>query len=98
MKEYELKRENFSSSGNFGFASMSTSIWESNTILPREFTVWISTSFLPERESASPRESPDVPESVLDRESPRTTPTLVPEEILRHPAEDKFRRLFSFLN
>ena len=95
VKEYELKRENFSSSGNFGFGidvhiDLGFKYYPSTGI-----SVWISTSFLPERESASPRESPDVPESVLDRESPRTTPWLGSRRnsTVSLP-EDKFQKVY----
>merc|ERR1712006_32548 len=44
VKEFELRRKNFSDMGNFGFGIQGTSIWVSNTTLPLAFTEWTSTS------------------------------------------------------
>merc|ERR1711911_277645 len=44
VREYELRKDNFSDTGNFGFVSKNTLILESNTTLPLASTAWISMS------------------------------------------------------
>merc|ERR1712107_241463 len=46
VREYEIRQDNFSENGNFGFGIQNTLIWESNTIPPSVFMVWTSTLFL----------------------------------------------------
>merc|ERR1712105_132706 len=44
VKEYELRKENFSHNGNFGFASRSTLTWVSSMIQALASTAWTSLS------------------------------------------------------
>merc|ERR1712071_661243 len=52
VREYELRKENFSNTGNFGFGIRNTLILVSSTTLPSVFTVWISTLSSADQDSA----------------------------------------------
>jgi hypothetical protein len=64
VKEFELRKRNFSDTGNFGFGtnlnyckeSKNTLIWESNTTLTPVFSEWTSTWFWLKPEEEFPRE------------------------------------------
>merc|ERR1712167_381569 len=56
VKQFELRKKNFSNDGNFGFGIDELSISELSTTLTLVFSVWISTLFSPELASVLPRE------------------------------------------
>merc|ERR1712061_122192 len=45
VKEYELRKGNFSDNGNFGFGIQEHIDWASSTTPTSVFTAWISTSY-----------------------------------------------------
>merc|ERR1712110_143268 len=75
VKEYELRKKNFSQEGNFGFGIDEHIISELSTTPPLVFSAWTSPLSSRELETASPPAVPETPAWASSRRSPVTTPS-----------------------